>query len=210
EDELAASAMGINVAGYRMLSFVIAGALSGLYGVLIAYFSRFADPNEFSFTAAVDGLVTAVVGGVTVFIGPILGAIFLNIIPEVQRTIGIDAGWIRPFISGVLLLIVILYLPGGLSGLMPRRRKESTSFSQPAARPPHLQLPEPGTPLVQLRGISKSYGGVDAVQNVDLEVRAGEILGLIGPNGAGKTTLINLLSALTKPTAGGGTILERR
>src|SRR5699024_10634421 len=72
EDELAASSMGIVVARHRMYSFIIAGALAGLYGVLIAYFSRFADPNEFSFTAAVDGLVTAVVGGIAVFIGPVL------------------------------------------------------------------------------------------------------------------------------------------
>ena len=84
-------AQGMSVARYRMASFVIAGALSGLYGVLLAYFSRFADPNEFSFTAAVDGLVTAVVGGFTFFVAPVLGSVFLSIIPEIQRSLGIDA-----------------------------------------------------------------------------------------------------------------------
>ena len=48
---------------YRMVAFVTAGAVAGLYGVLLAHFTRFADPNEFGFAAAVDGLVTAVVGG---------------------------------------------------------------------------------------------------------------------------------------------------
>src|SRR5699024_12734055 len=57
EDELAASSMGIDVARHRMYSFIIAGALAGLYGVLIAYFSRFADPNDFSFTAVIYGLL---------------------------------------------------------------------------------------------------------------------------------------------------------
>ncbi|MBG6213858.1 MAG: branched-chain amino acid ABC transporter ATP-binding protein/permease [Cryobacterium sp.] len=207
EDELAATTMGIDVPRYRMASFVIAGAVAGLYGVLLAYFSRFADPNEFSFTAAVDGLVTAVVGGVTLFVGPVLGSVFLSVLPELQRVLGVDAGWIRPTISGVLLLVVILFLPGGLSGLIPRRKSAKRLIIDPAARPDLPDLPAPGTELVRLQGLGKSYGGVHAVRSVDLTVAAGEVLGLIGPNGAGKTTLVNMVTALTAPSTGSGTVL---
>jgi branched-chain amino acid transport system ATP-binding protein len=56
--------------------------------------------------------------------------------------------------------------------------------------------------LLRLEAVSRSFGGLQAVREVDLEVAEGEILGLIGPNGAGKTTLFNLVSGLYRPTAG--------
>ncbi|HZG91148.1 MAG TPA: branched-chain amino acid ABC transporter ATP-binding protein/permease [Pseudonocardia sp.] len=62
--------------------------------------------------------------------------------------------------------------------------------------------PEPGTVLLSVRGLTKRYGGVVAVDGVDLDVAAGEIVALIGPNGAGKTTCFNMVSGVTEPTAG--------
>ncbi len=56
--------------------------------------------------------------------------------------------------------------------------------------------------LYRLEGISKSFGRVEALKNVDLEVRAGEIVGLVGDNGAGKSTLIKILSGIYPPDRG--------
>lgn len=58
------------------------------------------------------------------------------------------------------------------------------------------------TPILELRDLSKRFGGVTAVDNVSFALREGEIVGLIGPNGAGKTTLINLITGVVKPTGG--------
>jgi branched-chain amino acid transport system ATP-binding protein len=56
--------------------------------------------------------------------------------------------------------------------------------------------------IVETRGLTKWFGGIEAVKNVDLKIRRGTIHALIGPNGAGKTTVFNLLTKVLKPTAG--------
>jgi branched-chain amino acid transport system permease protein len=213
EDELAARSMGIDVGRHRLAAFVTSGAVAGLYGVLFAYYVRLIAPNDFDFTAAVDGLVTAVVGGSTMFLGPILGSGFQTMVPEIQRAVGVEAGWIRPFLAGLLLLVVILFLPGGLTSLIPRRTRVPSSSGDgdgAGATAPRLTArrhPAAGETVVSLTGLAKEYGGVHAVRGVDLEVRSGEVVGLIGPNGAGKTTLVNMISGLVPPSSGSATVL---
>lgn len=58
------------------------------------------------------------------------------------------------------------------------------------------------TPLLKTQGLTRKYGGLVAVSNLDIEIRPGEILGLIGPNGAGKSTTFNLISGFVRPTSG--------
>src|SRR5215831_15262010 len=75
---------------------------------------------------------------------------------------------------------------------------------------PHASRPtsdDGSVPLLEARGITKRFGGLAAVADVNLTIRKGEILGVIGPNGAGKTTFVNCITGLDKPTS--GTILFR-
>jgi branched-chain amino acid transport system permease protein len=212
EDELAARSMGIDVGRHRLAAFVTSGAVAGLYGVLFAYYVRLIAPNDFDFGAAVEGLVTAVVGGSTMFLGPLLGSGFQTMVPEVQRAVGVEAGWIRPFLASLLLLVVILFLPGGLASLLPRRTRmpASSGSDEDDDRPAHLATrrhPGAGETVAVLEKLGKEYGGVHAVRDIDLEVRSGEVVGLIGPNGAGKTTLVNMISGLVPPSSGRATVL---
>ncbi|THV24561.1 ATP-binding cassette domain-containing protein [Glycomyces paridis] len=210
EDELAAGSMGVDVVRTRMTSFVASGAIAGVYGVMFLYFFGRITPATFDFSLTLGGLVTAVLGGYLVFFGPVLGAGFLTAVPEIQNALGVEAGWIHPLITGLLLLAVILFLPGGLSTLVARLRPARVR-PDPGTEPDGLApLPEPGTPIAELRGLGKSYGSVQAVRSVDLEIRAGEVLGVIGPNGAGKTTLVNMISGLETPSAGEGEVLGVR
>src|SRR2546423_12866452 len=63
-----------------------------------------------------------------------------------------------------------------------------------------------GAPLLVGQAVTRRFGGLIAVNAVDIEVREGEIFGLIGPNGAGKTTLFRLLSGVYRPTSGSITL----
>jgi branched-chain amino acid transport system ATP-binding protein len=71
----------------------------------------------------------------------------------------------------------------------------------PNVPPPASRLP-PAEVLLSLRGITKKFGGLMALQGIDLDLHRGEILGVLGPNGAGKTTLVNAITGLDKPTSG--------
>jgi ABC-2 type transport system ATP-binding protein len=61
-------------------------------------------------------------------------------------------------------------------------------------------------PIIQLQGLTKHYGALKAVDDLNLDIYRGEIFGLLGPNGAGKTTTILMMLGLTEPTAGTATV----
>ena len=125
EDETAAAAMGINTTYYKVLSFVLGAALAGFAGGLYAHLTYIITPGEFGFTVAVDLLIYNIVGGISLWYGPVLGAVLLTSLPEILRGVGVTAGPIRMGVNGLILLLVILFLPNGLVSLFDRsgRRK---------------------------------------------------------------------------------------
>jgi ABC-type branched-subunit amino acid transport system ATPase component len=76
------------------------------------------------------------------------------------------------------------------------------SPSRPAAPSGAIANDGKDAPLLQARGIRKTYGGLEALSGVDLDLARGQITGLIGPNGAGKTTLLNVISGVERATSG--------
>lgn len=121
QDEAAARTMGVNVTFYKVAAFVVGAFVAGLAGALQAHLRFLIDPSNYGFAAAVDILEYAVIGGMHVFVGPVLGAALITILPEVLRhmtSLGIKPGPDRQLISGAVLLLVILFLPRGLVSLL--------------------------------------------------------------------------------------------
>jgi branched-chain amino acid transport system permease protein len=135
EDEAAARTMGIHTTLYKLAMLVFGAALAGLAGALEAHFTFMVAPNGFAFGRVVDMLVFAVVGGTVAFYGPVVGAAFLTLLPEVLREVapllGIEPGPLRFLVNGVVLLVVILFLPNGIvslpARLAARRRARSAA-----------------------------------------------------------------------------------
>ncbi len=136
EDEPAARTMGIATTGYKLAMLVLGAAIAGLAGALEAHYTFMVAPNGFTFVRVVDMLVFAVVGGTVVFWGPVLGAAFLTLLPEILREVaplvGIEPGPLRLMVNGLVLLAVILFLPNGLASL-PGRLAERRAARRAAA-----------------------------------------------------------------------------
>jgi branched-chain amino acid transport system permease protein len=173
-------------------------------------------------------ILMVAIGGIGRYWGAVLGALLLTVLPEVLRRYG---DYEVP-LYGLALILVMLFLPRGLAGLLPRRAAARTTAgeapavsavtaagpSRPAAvgvsgAPAAAELAITGTPLtaappaagerlLEVRGLSKRFGGVRALHECAFDVDAGEIKAIIGPNGAGKTTVFNLVTGVYPPSAG--------
>ncbi len=136
EDETAAAALGINTTFYKTMAFTIGALIAGLAGAMYAHLNYLISPSEFGFSAAVNLLLFNIVGGTRTWVGPIVGAALLTALPEILRGIGVTAGPIRMSVNGLVLLLVILFLPNGLVSLFLRRRTGTKRKPLTGANPP--------------------------------------------------------------------------
>jgi ABC-type branched-subunit amino acid transport system ATPase component/ABC-type branched-subunit amino acid transport system permease subunit len=211
EDEIAAASNGISVFWTKVLAFSVSAALGGLGGVLYASGSLYISPDVFNFYQSVSFFAMTLIGGRESIIGTSLGAALITFLPEVLRFL--QAYTIA--IYGFLIVVVVLFLPDGLYGLVrrgaaslnralrkaivegPQRTGPSPTPSAPPTRP--IATTEP---LLEIKALNKYFGGIKAVQNLDLTICKGDVAVLIGPNGSGKTTVLNVLSGIYSKTSG--------
>jgi branched-chain amino acid transport system permease protein len=214
EREDAAMAAGINTVKVKLYAVLISAALTSMVGSFHAMYTTYIDPaTMFSLEFSVQITMFALIGGLGTVAGPLAGTLLVVPLTELARGwLGGGAGGLHGFVYGTVLVIVVLTLPRGivgrfggtiaklvnrLPGYRPSQEPETTMDFTPVAT-----LATEGQPILMARNIVKRFGGLVATNDVTLELRKGEILGLIGPNGAGKTTIFNQLSGFIIPDSG--------
>lgn len=215
EDESAAEAAGIDTLSWKLraitLSGAMAAAIGGFYAVVLLVVTP---PAVFGMLVSAQALIVAMFGGVGTVWGPVIGAVVLVPLSEFLHA---ELGHVIPGIQGVIygfaIVAIILLAPEGvfwkMKDLAQRHRDHRAPMRQPLVSTPDRDAVLPvrprtrnGSTVFEVRNVSKSFGGLRAVQDVGLTVIRGEILGIIGPNGAGKTTLFNLLNGFIEPDQG--------
>jgi len=213
QDEEAAEAAGIASLTWKLKAIVLSGGMAAAIGGFYAVVQLVVTPlSVFGVLVSAQALVVAMFGGVGTVWGPVIGAVTL-----VPLSAYLDAQLaevlpgIQGVVYGIAIVAVILLAPEGvfwkIRDLLLRLRP--TAVPKPKA----LQQASDGAaftvahsghggPILEVENLSKSFGGLRAVDSASLSVVRGEILGVIGPNGAGKTTLFNLLNGFIKADAG--------
>ena len=195
----------------RLTLFVTAALFAGLAGWLYAHANRFVSPSPFDLRASIEYLLMAVAGGLGQLSGALVGAALVmavkNALQDLLPLLSSRGSQLDSVVFAALFLLLLQYARGGLMGFLRRKIRSRAGrpalSAGPAVAPlPPRSLPPPGTPLLQVAGAVKRFGGLVAVAEVSFAVSAGEIVGLIGPNGAGKSTMFNLLTGTLPMDAG--------
>jgi len=204
--EVAAEASGIAKPKLLVMIFLLAGALGGIAGGLFASLQSYITPDAFTFEMSVLFFIGILIGGRGSILGPALGTLILTVLPEIAAPL---VQW-STFLYAALLLAIVLVIPGGIADLLDyKNRRPLEQHREIVPRPDLLGrvLGEQSRKmLIALKGIRLHFGGVKAIDGLDLEIHGGEVHGLIGPNGSGKTTTLNVVSGYYRPHEGSLTI----
>jgi ABC-type branched-subunit amino acid transport system ATPase component/ABC-type branched-subunit amino acid transport system permease subunit len=205
ESSETATALGISPSLHRMKVFATSGALAGLAGGLLSMQLGYAVAEIGDLGNGLIFFVGLFLGGVGTLAGPIIGVSFIAVIDFLIR----GTSQYRALILGSLLLLCMVILPKGIVGTF-----RGTKYGSPQARevdPSEFEQLEEvsvqtpyasGDVLLEAKNVMKYFGGVQAVDGVSVQFKAGSVHGIIGPNGSGKSTLVSCLTRYQHLTSG--------
>lgn len=220
QDEDAANSLGVNTTLYRLRALNISALITGVTGGLMVVYTRQATPDfAFSVDRSAEMFLYSIVGGVGTVGGPLIGSFIFGSLGEYLRMKfgGVIIG-LNYIIVGIMFVIVALKMPDGILSIINKIRKNKKNNSQLKvdSSPMAFNVSNsilPKTPqtfngednpkeILSIENISKSFGGLQALKNINFIVNKKDILGIIGPNGAGKSTLFNVINGFIKPDFG--------
>ncbi|MBS0445887.1 MAG: branched-chain amino acid ABC transporter ATP-binding protein/permease [Proteobacteria bacterium] len=208
-------AVGHDLLRYKMAALVVSAAYAGLAGAMLGVFQSYIGPDAMSLETSSQVVMQTVIGGVRTLFGPLVGAaIWITLRDVLQQIPGVGGAW--KLILGALFVLAVTVMRRGLVGEIRHLMRRRATAHRPAPTALRAVLPSvardvaidrraPGSdaPIaIEARDIRMAFGGLVALEAVNLAVRTGEIMGLIGPNGAGKSTLFKIMTGELVPTAG--------
>ena len=219
QNEPAAEAAGIDTLRQKMVAIMLSAGIAGAAGGLYANVLLVVTPQSmFGMLVSAQALIVSLFGGVGTLWGPVIGAAILVPLAEILHG---ELGHIIPGIQGVVyglaIIVIILLAPEGIYWRVrdhlaakraaaappepPDTARPASVPAEPAARPDRAALAA-AKPILTLDGVTLAFGGLKALDGVNLSIKQGAIHGIIGPNGAGKTTLFNVINGFIPPATG--------
>jgi branched-chain amino acid transport system permease protein len=214
EDEPATASLGKDVLRFKVLTFLVGGAIAGAAGSLLAHYNAYVNPVTFSLDASILLVAMVVLGGSVNMVGSVVGSALLIGIPEGLRFVPGTATLIGPLRSAIFGALLVLFMRFRPQGLIPERlrsiRKLRARILELSSAEAEVLVKLDGgpashagvRPMLEVREVSKSFGGIRAVNSFSMVLTPGAVTTLIGPNGCGKTTVFNLISGFLTPDAG--------
>jgi ABC-type branched-subunit amino acid transport system ATPase component/ABC-type branched-subunit amino acid transport system permease subunit len=203
--QIAAESSGISKVRFKLSAFVLSACIAGLAGALFTHLDSYIAPSTFSLDFSVLALMALIFGGVRSTFGNIIGMALVVILPDLFT-------WFKDYrlmVFGILLLLTLFFLPNGLAGLL--KKYFPKIFQKPLPvfdtdKKNHVDFKiekcvDGHTPLT-LNKVEMRFGGLVAINQLDLNVKPGSIHGLMGPNGSGKSTTVNVITGLYNQTTG--------
>jgi branched-chain amino acid transport system permease protein len=198
DNELAANVVGVNGYATKVAAFTLSAVLGGFGGGLFAGGFAYVSPDQFSFSESVVFLTMVLLGGATAPAGAVLGTGLLILLPEWLRFLKS----IYLAVYGAAVILIMVFMPDGIWGYaVTLWRRLSPGHSVDCGLIAPLAFKDSAV-ILSVRGLSKHFGGLKAVDQVDLAIRRYTAHALIGPNGSGKSTLLNVVNGIWPPTSG--------
>lgn len=201
DSETAAESIGLNPVLIKTTAFALSALCAGAAGALFAPLSGMITPHTFGFGQSILFVLVLMLGGTGTVLGPVAGALVVGLLPELLSSLE----EYRLLFFGALLLVVLWVAPTGIVGFWQSLRLR-WSTQAPLSEVAHdglvVGLPERVRLPMSAQGLSKQFGGVNAVSDLSFTASTASVTSLIGPNGAGKSTALNMLSGFYTPSLG--------